>query len=169
MNQPEPINSVATEQVSLESATEQSLLQQVVEQSAKTTASSIPSAPSMPLQLGRIDDIDADNQLWISYGDHDYAVNALSAAPIGDDDIGRICTLAFLGNDPQQPIVMGLIHTPNSQPETLNISAEKSVHLRCGNAELSMDQTGHINLQGMSINNQAYGPNRIKGGSVKIN
>ena len=68
--------------------------------------------------------------------------------------------------------------TPDNPPEPVEPTAFIDLTVPDeGIAELEVEvqdtidigEDGTINIQGMHINNQAYGPNRIKGGSVKIN
>lgn len=115
---------------------------------------------------------------------------ALSQVEITSSDIHKECTLAFVGGDPMRPLILGLLQTPKltteseeteiaemhpddfldiDSEEAVVIRSDQSIILQTGKSRIELYPDGHINLQGVYINSQAYGPNRIKGGSVKLN
>jgi len=107
---------------------------------------------------------------------------AISTRTVSKEDIGREVALAFVGGDPAQPILLGLIEpTPeiegkNSPPtnaqidgEKLLLTGEKEVVLRCGKSSITLTKEGKIILRGKYLLSRSSGVNRIKGGSVQIN
>lgn len=83
------------------------------------------------------------------------------------------CVLSFNQGYLNQPIIMGIIQSEKSiqaqDSQALVLSSNQGVSLECGASRIELDENGTINIQGMHINSQAYGPHHIKGGSVKIN
>lgn len=122
-------------------------------------------------------------------------IQALTQVKIEERHINKSCTLAFINGDTEKPIVMGLLYNPaeDSQEESQKakqkntktefdkfgadingntpviIQSDDSIILETGKAKIQLYADGRINLQGLQINSQAYGPNKIKGSSVKIN
>ncbi|VUD46592.1 hypothetical protein TDB9533_00854 [Thalassocella blandensis] len=106
-------------------------------------------------------------------------IRALSQVRIGKEHINKTCTLAFVDGDLAQPIVMGILYTPNKTNDTqhhhedtsqpLVLKSDDFISLEAGQSKIQLHANGLINIQGMSINSQAYGPNKLKGASVKIN
>ena len=107
------------------------------------------------------------------------AIRALMQIRIGKEHINKTCTLAFVDGDLTQPIVMGILYTPNENNDTqspledtsqpLVLKSDEFISLEAGQSKIQLHANGLINIQGMSINSQAYGPNKLKGASVKIN
>lgn len=101
--------------------------------------------------------------------------NANTTVKLGPEHIGQQCLLVFNQGKLEEPIITGLIQQPTPIDSTarddrpLVIHSETGIVLKCGSSRIELTEDGTINIQGMHINNQAYGPNRIKGGSVKIN
>ncbi|MBS9782953.1 MAG: hypothetical protein KGV46_00155 [Pasteurella sp.] len=116
--------------------------------------------------LAVVDDITDDNKIMITF--NEVSAEALAICSVTNDDIGMQCLVLVQSSLPQ-PIIMGLIQPANSYPEHLELYAEETITLSCGDSIIEMNKQGHINIQGRSVNSQAYGPNRIKGASVKIN
>ncbi len=95
---------------------------------------------------------------------------ALTQSPIDAGMVGRKCTLLFIGDNPVQPVILGLLHDNQAQTNGYRIvQAEEALILQCGAARIELHDNGRIILQGMQIDSQAYGPYRIKGASVKVN
>ena len=96
--------------------------------------------------------------------------SALSQVAIPAEAIGRRCTLAFERGEPTKPVILGLIQEPQGSALGYRIiRAENALILQCGAARIELRADGHIIVQGMQIDNQAYGPYRIKGASIKLN
>jgi hypothetical protein len=54
-------------------------------------------------------------------------------------------------------------------PERLELTAEKEIVLRVGDASITLTRAGKIILRGTYVLSRSSGVNRIKGGSVQIN
>ncbi len=53
--------------------------------------------------------------------------------------------------------------------ETLRLSAEHSLELRCGRARLVLRRDGRVTLEGAHIVSSSTGPHRIKGATIALN
>jgi hypothetical protein len=97
--------------------------------------------------------------------------------------LGSEVALMFVGADPRQPLVIGVLQPPAEQPraespqpvsaevdgERLYFTAEKEIVFRCGQASLTLTRAGKVILRGTYLLSRSSGVNRIKGGSVQIN
>jgi len=110
------------------------------------------------------------------------AVAALATVPITRDDAGRQALLLFEDNNPQRPIIVGLIQRPASAPketdkvvqvkldgQRLTLTAEQEIVLRCGEASITLTRAGKVLIRGAYLLSRSTGVNRIKGGSVQLN
>jgi hypothetical protein len=66
------------------------------------------------------------------------------------------------GDDDQQ-------EEQKQDPRQFKVEAAESIELTCGQSTLSMDKNGKIVLRGADITTRAFGANKIKGSSVRIN
>ena len=106
------------------------------------------------------------------------------SAQQSDDEVA----LGFVNGDPSLPIVLGLIQQPDLgkqvdenayedrktvnvkvDGETVTLSADKEIVLRCGKSSITLTRAGKVIIKGAYLTNQSTGVNRIKGGSVQIN
>jgi hypothetical protein len=119
---------------------------------------------------------------------------ALSTELMDDNQAGRPVALSFVEGDPERPIILGLIQQAQSIPEqesarqpgaedntdnqkvnvsldgeTMTLSADKEIVLKCGKSSITLTRAGKIILKGTYLSNHSTGVNRIKGGSVQIN
>jgi hypothetical protein len=53
--------------------------------------------------------------------------------------------------------------------ETLRLTAEREIELRCGNASLILRQSGRVILKGTHVVTSSRGPLKVKGATVEIN
>ena len=53
--------------------------------------------------------------------------------------------------------------------ETLKLTAERDIVLKCGEASLTLRKDGRIILSGTNVLSSSRGPNRIKGASIALN
>lgn len=53
--------------------------------------------------------------------------------------------------------------------ETLRLTAEHSLELRCGRARLVLRRDGRVTLEGAHIVSSSTGPHRIKGATIALN
>lgn len=115
-------------------------------------------------------------------------VPARSLIELDPAEEGREVALMFEAGDPGRPIVLGLIQDPAAieiapvealgetpapdaeiDGETVTLTAEKEIVLRCGRASITLTRAGKILIRGTYLSSRSSGVNRIKGGSVQIN
>jgi hypothetical protein len=101
-------------------------------------------------------------------------------------DAGRAVTVAFAEDDPNRPIVMGLLRGNPTAREPLEesehpswkvevegkrivLSAADEIVLRCGKSSVTLTRAGKVVIRGVYLLSRASGVNRIKGASVQIN
>ncbi len=149
-------------------AGEESPLREILEKTAVPTA----PEPAPATLVGRITCFRADGSVEATY---DWPAGQIhtrivqSTLALDPSAVGRECVLAFDRGEIGRPIVVGLLQPAGPAEGPLIIHAENGVVIQSGAARIELREDGEINIQGMYINSQAYGPHRIKGGSVKIN
>jgi hypothetical protein len=129
-------------------------------------------SPYPAVIIGRFTGIAPDGTPLVVWQGADGAESrpALTLTPIGPQEIGCRCTLVFEEGDPQKPVILGLLHDNRSTPRGYRIlQGDQALILQCGTARIELHQEGRVIIQGLEIDNQAYGPYRIKGASVKVN
>jgi len=96
-------------------------------------------------------------------------------------DRGCELVLAFEEGDPARPVALGRVAAPEPfvksgeapeatvDGERIVIAAEKEILLRCGEASILLTRDGKVYVRGANLLSRSSGPNRIKGGSVRIN
>jgi hypothetical protein len=106
---------------------------------------------------------------------------ARSTVALTDADVGREAALMFEGGNPEKPLLMGLIHTPERrvtvagepvterEGERLVFSAKEEIVLQCGKASITLTRAGKVLIRGAYLLTRSSGVNRIQGGSVQIN
>jgi hypothetical protein len=114
------------------------------------------------------------------------AIKALSTVTVGPNDKNRDVALAFVNGDPNIPVIIGFMHAPatSAQPqtgelsktlkvesdgETVTISAEKQIVLKCGESSITLTKAGKVLLNGTYVSSRSKGVNRMRGGSVLLN
>ena len=109
----------------------------------------------------------------------DSPVLARTIAVLSREDVGREVALLFEGTDPAKPILIGLIVQPQQQKprrvsvyrdrERLELTADREIVLRCGNASITLTRAGKVLIRGAYVSSHSSGVNKIKGGAVHIN
>ena len=106
-------------------------------------------------------------------------VPAASLAPVIAADVGRSVALGFAAST-GQPLILGFVWQPAAPPSHievkaevdgrhLEITAEESITLRCGQASLTLTADGQVLLRGTYVSSHSSGTQRIKGAAVRIN
>lgn len=100
-----------------------------------------------------------------------YEYNAETVLVLQQRYEGQRCLLTFNEGDLAQPVIIGMVQNAMTDPANapLELGSDQGVRLQCGDSRIELDANGTVNIQALHINSQAYGPHRIKGGSVKIN
>ncbi len=113
------------------------------------------------------------------------AQSARSVCLLQSEDVGAEIAISFENGNLRSPIILGKIAQraqaifqdpgspevilDNAPPQTLELTAERELTLRCGKASITLTKEGKIILRGTYISSRSSGPNRIKGGSVHLN
>lgn len=111
------------------------------------------------------------------------AIAARSTIDLQGKHIGQQVVLMFEGNDPEKPIIMGVLqgkegwpidHQPNqvevdADSQRMIVSAKEQLVLRCGEASITLTKAGKVLIKGSYVLSRSSGVNRIKGGSVQLN
>ena len=114
---------------------------------------------------------------------HAKPIAAATTVVVEHADIGRDAVLAFEDGDCTCPIIVGIIRTGSkaeapkqkqaiqvsADGQSVSISADKEIVLRCGEATITLTRAGKIVIRGAYLLSRSTGPNRIKGASVHLN
>jgi hypothetical protein len=115
-------------------------------------------------------------------------VSARTVVDLSAADVGCLVVVQFERADRTRPIILGRLR-PQSRGdtpvvtslvaaappaievdgETVRITAEKEIVLRCGDASITLTRAGKVLIKGEYVSSRSSGTNRIKGGSVQIN
>lgn len=143
-------------------------------------------APLSEVTIGRVVGFANDSPLV------DYPANpagaplpALATASVPADTAGRAVAMLFIEGDPARPLILGLVRgnesgtqqteeSPAPVParldgETVTLTAERELVLKCGRASITLTRAGKVLIRGAYLLSRSSGANRIKGGSVQIN
>jgi len=160
--------------------------------SAKVSPSQAPmqlapaqSASTQPATaIGRLVGFDASGHPLVALND-DNSTSSLSARStqrLHPSQINSEVVLIFVGNDREQPIIMGCLVPPmpfataggplaqvELNDQRLVLAAQEEIVLRCGKSSITLTQAGKVIIRGEYLLSRSAGVNRIKGGSVQIN
>ena len=164
----------------------ESLMAEVM--SKPSMAERLRHAESKPIDgviIGRLVEITDPSQVLVSYpgAPEDIPVPAVNTAKIAAEDAGRQVALSFIGGNAAQPVILGLVQNPDTRAErmasgsldvqvdgeTLTLTADREIVLRCGKSSVTLTRAGKIILKGEYLSSHSKGVNRIKGGSVQVN
>ena len=176
---------------------EQSLLENVIEQSAR------PPQRADGIAIGVLDSFDSAGNAHVSiaaFGLSGLVANTL--VPLTVAHLGAQLALGFESGNPQRPIIIGFMLS--AHPEDISLArphdtvleevqnddetsddgmprdvivdglrvileAEREIELRCGEAAIIMTADGRIQIRGTYITSHASATQRILGGSVNVN
>lgn len=110
-------------------------------------------------------------------------VPAASVVPLDTSHIGRRVAMMRTEGRSAQLVILGLMAIePKSAPaprvastevridgQTIAITADKDITLRCGKSSLTLTRAGKVIINGAYVSSNSTGANRIRGGSVQIN
>jgi hypothetical protein len=92
-----------------------------------------------------------------------------------EESIGARVVLIPLEGDVARAAIIGWVAAPKSarrlrvDGETIHVSAEHELELRCGKASVTLTADGRVLIRGRGILTHAREVNRIRGGQVQIN
>lgn len=134
------------------------------------------------------EDSNGVTEVFVTYPGSPYRTPllALTTVDICKNDLGKHAALSFDQGNPSRPIIMGVIKnthkvsqieldrqneevTATLDGDSVKLSAEKEIVLKCGKSSITLTKAGKIILRGEYIVSRSTGVNAIKGGSVKIN
>jgi hypothetical protein len=156
---------------------------------AKSSGHRAKLPPSVPapseLVLGELTGFDDAGRPLVAYSGSASAgpVAARSTAVLGPSDVGRSVVLAFEGNVPGAPIILGVLQpalpandSVGPSPidaeidgQRITLTAAEEIVLRCGQASITLTRAGKVLIRGAYVLSRSSGVNRLKGGSVQIN
>jgi hypothetical protein len=119
-------------------------------------------------------------------GSGNFTACAPATVDLTERDCGRAAALAFIGDNANRPVVIGLLRgnlppdgfSEKSEPTSWNVeasgqrivlSAAEEIVLRCGKSSVTLTRAGKVIVRGAYVLSRASGVNRIKGASVQIN
>lgn len=106
------------------------------------------------------------------------ALPARALTELSSEMIGAEVALLFEGADVRRPLIVGRIIDPTRRSgssqiirdgETVKVTANERLELRCGKSSIIMEKDGHITIRGSYLVSHASAANRIRGGSVNLN
>ena len=116
---------------------------------------------------------------WVRLDGHGLPVGARSTVELNERDVDGEVVVAFEGDDPQKPIVLGRIRSSpcgcggglraQVDGDRLVLSAKERIVLECGQASITLTSSGKVLIRGHYIQSRATGVNAIRGGSVELN
>ncbi|MEM6989125.1 MAG: hypothetical protein AAF721_01470 [Myxococcota bacterium] len=117
-----------------------------------------------------VQDIEADGTPTVDFGDGEgqSARVATSVTELKPGD--EVLVLVEPTSDACPVIVSGIAdRLTEPAPADLNLSAGRSLTLRCGEASIELQADGTIEIHGVHVESYAEGIQRIKGAKVRIN
>jgi hypothetical protein len=128
--------------------------------------------------IGTLAGFAADGAPLVAFPGAAGPVPARTLAALGPADLGAELALMFEAGDPARPVVAGRLLRPEAEPdpvaverdgERLELTAEREIVLRCGQASITLTRAGKVLIRGAYIFSRSTGVNKIKGGSVQLN
>lgn len=108
---------------------------------------------------------------------------AQSVVRLSQADVGRRVALLFEGGNRRRPIVLGCMLPTDVAPTGApmkgsvwvddqaeqTIIAEHRLVLRCGEASITLQSDGTVQIQGRNVLTEASATNRLRGASIHLN
>lgn len=105
-------------------------------------------------------------------------IAAVATVAVTHSDVGKEIVLLFEDGDAARPLLIGVVRPPCPASPTLNVkmdgqtlalTAEQEICLRCGEASITLTRAGKVIIKGAYLLSRSSGPNRVQGGSVLLN
>lgn len=144
------------------------------------TAVEGPAASPQPIsgaRVGLLIGFDKEGDPLVDFpGNVGPAIQARTTVPLAAGAVGTEIVMIFEQDDPQRPIILGLIQKGSPSPaearvdgERVVLTGDREIVLRCGHSSITLTRAGKILIRGKYLLSRSSGVNRIKGGSVQIN
>ncbi|MEW8252417.1 MAG: DUF6484 domain-containing protein [Candidatus Thiodiazotropha sp.] len=130
-------------------------------------------APSSTAFVGCLDGFDKEGYpiVVFTHKGREYRKSARSTLKLTQAQVGLECLIQLCG-DTDTPVISGLIQPPLTDANnetTAIIRSDDQIRLQCGDAYIELTIDGSVRIRGDYVESVAYGANRLKGSSVKIN
>lgn len=106
----------------------------------------------------------------------DHAIPARMLVPLNSDDVGTEVALLFEDGTRDRPLIIGrIVERADAERqvvrdgETVKVTANDRLELRCGKSSIIMEKDGRITIRGANVTTHASNANRIRGGSISLN
>lgn len=148
-------------------------------------AVSPPQPASLPgAATARLEAFDLDEQPLVADvpGLPQEVVRARTTVPLRGEHIGSTVVVVFDQGDLRRPIVVGVLQAHRAaapadgrlvavqaDDDRIELSAEREIVLRCGDASITLTRGGKVLIRGKYVLSHSAGSNRIKGAVVDIN
>ena len=147
------------------------------------------SRPGARMLLGHLDGLDAEGRILFRATSETESRPVTIGVELSDGALVKAArtgrrAAVLAGEDDETRVLVGLLRervaaqARDALPgnlevrvdgETLRLSAESSIELRCGKARLVLRRDGRVTLEGAHIVSTSTGPQRIKGATIALN
>ena len=130
--------------------------------------------PLKELEIARIVALDPQGKVAIRFAGRSEISLAMTVGELDNRCVGRRVAVMFLGGNPEQPLVIGLLKESNDAhthdpKQRVSVEAQDALTLKCGESSLTLQSDGRLVLRAKNIASYATGTNRIRGATVELN
>ncbi len=125
---------------------------------------------------GEVVERKADGTLFVNFRQN--TLGPLIARTLVEDvHPGARVVLAFDGNDPTRPIILGILYdrartdgkTVYLKAARIVVEAQDELLLRCGEGSIEARRDGKVSVKGRDVLSRATRTNKVRGATVQIN